>query len=253
MILALAARRVPRLLLVSWDAPAPTGTDCEEDWIRMPATDADIAARRRVVCRVACARHARDPHIDAHHRLHASGGWSCTSSRRSIGGCWPTSLERMPEPSAYDELIDVGWTGEGATLNALRVARGAREPADRRARPADPEPSRRRVRSSMTASGQRRRDVVAPLQPPHQQADADEGQQARRRRRSALPSRVVRPRTAARRTRRRAAQMSARPRPDPWRGSISTGCSTHVVTLSRHSDDETNRLHSRHLGGTPSS
>ena len=52
--------------------------------------------------------------------MHASGGWSYIESpidRRLLAHL----LERMPEPAAYDELIDVGWTGNGATLNALRV------------------------------------------------------------------------------------------------------------------------------------
>jgi two-component system, OmpR family, response regulator len=119
VILRLAARRVPRLLLVSWDAPAPTGTDCEEDWIRMPATESDIAARVASLSR-RVARHASHPHIDEHHRLHASGGWSYIESpidRRLLGHL----LDKAPEPSEYDELIDVGWMGQGATLNALRV------------------------------------------------------------------------------------------------------------------------------------
>ena len=35
----------PRLLLVAPDAPAPATVDCTEDWIRLPAEDADVRAR----------------------------------------------------------------------------------------------------------------------------------------------------------------------------------------------------------------
>jgi len=35
----------PRLLIVAPSAPAPATVDCEEDWIRLRAEDADIRAR----------------------------------------------------------------------------------------------------------------------------------------------------------------------------------------------------------------
>ncbi len=56
----LAARRVPRLLVVEDDVPAPEGDDCLEDWVRMPVGDADIGARARTLAR------RRDHHRAAH-------------------------------------------------------------------------------------------------------------------------------------------------------------------------------------------
>ena len=35
----------PRLLIVAPDATAPSTVDCDEDWIRFPAGDADVRAR----------------------------------------------------------------------------------------------------------------------------------------------------------------------------------------------------------------
>jgi hypothetical protein len=41
----LVLRGVPRLLLVAPGSPAPACTSCLEDWVRLPADDADLRAR----------------------------------------------------------------------------------------------------------------------------------------------------------------------------------------------------------------
>jgi two-component system OmpR family response regulator len=41
----LRAAGTPRLLLVGPDVPAPVGTDCAEDWVRLPAADSDVRVR----------------------------------------------------------------------------------------------------------------------------------------------------------------------------------------------------------------
>lgn len=48
---SLAARGVPRLLLVDESAPAPLCDDPLEDWVRLPAPDADLNARVRALVR----------------------------------------------------------------------------------------------------------------------------------------------------------------------------------------------------------
>lgn len=59
----LRARGVPRLLLLDGDEPAPEPPDCLEDWIRMPAADADLAARRAGLARRS-GEHAVRPTLD---------------------------------------------------------------------------------------------------------------------------------------------------------------------------------------------
>src|SRR3954453_16738979 len=41
----LAARQIPRLLLVDDGIPPPEALDCLEDWIRLPAPESDVRAR----------------------------------------------------------------------------------------------------------------------------------------------------------------------------------------------------------------
>ncbi len=51
-----------RLLLVAPDAPAPATVDCDEDWIRLPAEDADVRARIAALAARA-ARHGLAPGV----------------------------------------------------------------------------------------------------------------------------------------------------------------------------------------------
>lgn len=41
----LRLKGIPRLLLVAPDAPAPSGLETDEDWVRLPASDDDVRAR----------------------------------------------------------------------------------------------------------------------------------------------------------------------------------------------------------------
>jgi two-component system OmpR family response regulator len=68
----------PRLLLVAPDAPAPTGTECDEDWVRMPASDEDMRARSRALAARA-ARHSRVPEFKGDGRMFFRGRWVALS------------------------------------------------------------------------------------------------------------------------------------------------------------------------------
>src|SRR5450631_529991 len=71
----LAADAVPRLLLVEGGA-VPPATDCLEDWIRVPAADADV--KRRIEDLAArAARHLVDqPQLDDDCVLRFGGSWA---------------------------------------------------------------------------------------------------------------------------------------------------------------------------------
>ncbi|MHB8468082.1 MAG: helix-turn-helix domain-containing protein [Acidimicrobiales bacterium] len=56
----LRAAGTPRLLLVAADTPAPVTTDCDEDWIRLPAADDDVRVRASMLA-ARSARHTPGP------------------------------------------------------------------------------------------------------------------------------------------------------------------------------------------------
>ena len=60
----LREQRIPRLLLVDGDAPAPVVADEFEDWVRVPAPEEDLRARIEGLSRRAEAAESRWPHID---------------------------------------------------------------------------------------------------------------------------------------------------------------------------------------------
>src|SRR5437879_4840585 len=72
----LARDSVPRLLLVAPDAEPPDESDCSVDWVRLPASDADVRARVKVL-EARAARHARGgrPHGDGHGRFFFGDRW----------------------------------------------------------------------------------------------------------------------------------------------------------------------------------
>jgi DNA-binding response OmpR family regulator len=61
----LAAAGHPRLLLVEGDVAAPESDDCLEDWIRVPAREDDIRARRGALAARASAHAAATPVVDS--------------------------------------------------------------------------------------------------------------------------------------------------------------------------------------------
>jgi len=74
----LAVSGVPRLLFVQPGADPPEGGECEEDWVRLPADDRDVAARLRALTRRA-GRHQTVPEVDGEGRLLHRGRWVALS------------------------------------------------------------------------------------------------------------------------------------------------------------------------------
>jgi DNA-binding response OmpR family regulator len=71
----LRAEGTPRLLLVAPDAAAPDVTACDEDWIRMPADDADVRARAATLASRA-ARHSPRPEVNGDGRIKFRSRWA---------------------------------------------------------------------------------------------------------------------------------------------------------------------------------
>ena len=112
----LAGERVPRLLLVAPDAPPPIATDALEDWVRLPATEADIQAR---VLGLAGRVDPR-PALDDDGVLRCNGAWVSLPpvEARLIGAL----VDRFGAVVSRDVLSRVGWPTDGAPgRNALDV------------------------------------------------------------------------------------------------------------------------------------
>ena len=70
---SLARAGVPRMLLVAADAEPPATLGVDEDWVRMPATAADVIARARQLLRFDELLRVDKPFIDEHRVLHRAG------------------------------------------------------------------------------------------------------------------------------------------------------------------------------------
>jgi DNA-binding response OmpR family regulator len=70
----LRAAGTPRLLVVAPDAAAPLTLECDEDWIRLPASDDDMRVRISAVA-ARSARHVSAPVIKGDGRITFRGRW----------------------------------------------------------------------------------------------------------------------------------------------------------------------------------
>lgn len=71
----LAERHAPRLLLIEDGVPAPEGGDCLEDWVRLPADEADVRIRIEAL-KLRVRAHIRAvPEIDPYGVLRFGSSW----------------------------------------------------------------------------------------------------------------------------------------------------------------------------------
>jgi biotin operon repressor len=110
----LRAAGTPRLLLVEPDAAAPAGTDCTEDWVRLPAADGDVRVRT-VALAARAARHNPRPEAKGDGRLAFRDRWVAVSRTEE-------SIVQMLAQH-FDEVVDTVALAEGLGLtdNAVRV------------------------------------------------------------------------------------------------------------------------------------
>ena len=117
---ALAARGIPRLLLVEPDAPAPRCDDLLEDWVRLPASDTDLNARvaglgRRASSVVVDGR----PMIDDDGVVRVGGNWAALPP---VEARLMTALvDRLGAVVHRDDLAAAGWPDGLPGRNALDV------------------------------------------------------------------------------------------------------------------------------------
>ena len=117
---SLAARGVPRLLLVDEDAPAPWCDDPLEDWVRLPASDADLDARATGLERRASAV-AGDgrPMIDADGVVRVGRSWAALPPVEAR--LMSALVDRLGAVVHRDDLAAAGWPDGLPGRNALDV------------------------------------------------------------------------------------------------------------------------------------
>jgi len=114
----LRRQRAPRLLLVRPPEPAPEVSDCEEDWVRLPADDGDVRARMLALA-ARSAQHHRGPHVGEDGRLSFDGDWIALSPiEHRLAGLL---AERFGEVVEGELLAGAAWPDEGINEGALRV------------------------------------------------------------------------------------------------------------------------------------
>ena len=108
---------VPRLLLVTPGATLPTSGSCLEDWLVLPATDAEVEARLVNLSRRA-EHHPRPPTIDGFGQLTYRGRSRFLSPVEQRLA--QTLIDRFGEIVSEEQLRTQVWS-DGATEQRLRV------------------------------------------------------------------------------------------------------------------------------------
>lgn len=124
----LRARGLPRLLLIENQTPPPQCLDNAEDWVRLPAREEDILARRDRLASLALSA-AAVPTLDDWGvlRFHVPEDAANPGVRRRLtlppieARLTRALLREFEAVVAREVLLDAGWPGEEPARNALDV------------------------------------------------------------------------------------------------------------------------------------
>lgn len=116
---ALAHECVPRLLLVEPGAEPPVCEDPIEDWVRVPADEADVQARLEGVRRRAGRERSSAPELDPDGVLRFGGGW--VSLPPVEARLMVALIDRFGAVVRRDLLAQAGWPEGAPGRNALDV------------------------------------------------------------------------------------------------------------------------------------
>lgn len=115
----LSATGDPRLLLVEADQEPPVVRDCLEDWIRLPAAKADVAARIEALTgRIEAHRHDL-PLLDNDGVLRFRERWVALPPLEAR--LTAALLDKFETVAGRDLLVRAGWPGDAPGRNALDV------------------------------------------------------------------------------------------------------------------------------------
>lgn len=112
-----AAEGRPRLLLVEDGGPPPVGVDPLEDWVRVPAPEADVQAR--IATLAARAGAMAEPQLDIDGVLRLGAAW--VSLPPVEARLTRAMLERFGAVVSRESLSRAGWPDGAPGRNALDV------------------------------------------------------------------------------------------------------------------------------------
>src|SRR5213076_1543790 len=117
----LRAAGTPRLLVVAPDAPPPEADDCDEDWIRLPASDDDVSARLRSVA-ARSARHSSAPTVKGDGRISFRGRWEPLSGHEeAMAGALVDRFGEVVDADTLGRTIDPPLTGNAVRIHIMRL------------------------------------------------------------------------------------------------------------------------------------
>lgn len=116
---ALRARGAPRLLLVEEGEEPPSPEDCLEDWVRIPAPEAEVRARARALSARARWHVAGRPALDADGVLRFGDRWVALPPIEARMA--RLLVERFGAVVGRETLSRAGWPGGAPGRNALDV------------------------------------------------------------------------------------------------------------------------------------
>jgi DNA-binding response OmpR family regulator len=115
---ALRVAGSPRLLLVDHDAAPPLTLDPLEDWVRLPAAEAEVDARRSTL-NARAGNNGAGPVVDGDGLLHYRDHWVALSPvEQALAGAL---TERFGAVVGRDTLCRWAWPDGAPTRNALDV------------------------------------------------------------------------------------------------------------------------------------
>ena len=121
MVEELRAAGTPRLLAVAPDAPPPVADDCDEDWIRLPASDDDVTARLRAVA-ARSARHATAPTVKGDGRISFRGRWEPLSdTEEAVAGALVARFGEVVDTGTLARTVDPPLTGNAVRIQIMRL------------------------------------------------------------------------------------------------------------------------------------
>ena len=115
----LCSSSVPRLLLLEEGDAPPLPLDCLEDWIRLPAAEADVHARVTALELRSSCHLSSKPELDDDGVVRLGGGW--VSLPPVEARITRTMLGRYGQVVSRDSLAQAGWPDGAPGRNALDV------------------------------------------------------------------------------------------------------------------------------------
>ena len=117
----LRAAGTPRLLVVPPDVAAPEVAECDEDWIRMPATDDDIRVRMQMLAR-RWSKHAHAPVIKGDGRVVFRDRWvAVAATEEAVVSVLATRFGEVVDADALAASVTPKLSNNSVRVQVLRL------------------------------------------------------------------------------------------------------------------------------------